>query len=400
MYESENGEIKAEAAEETKTLTLRESLSEQLEKQTQEMAEAMSDEKPEEAESEEVSEEVKEEDAEKETDGEEVAEEEGKEEATAELSEDKSEVKKTDEVDIPNNWNEEERKAFEDIPDEIEAADGTKISLKAMKDVVLHRQEKLLKAFYDSTDKNALLEKESESLKTGNEEWNKLLDPWRPQLTAAGMTEQQYIGDILNGVRNLQQNPAAVIKDLMGAYKVSAADLGINTGQSEDLDEFDGQVDPKVTELETTVDKLTKRLDDDAATRVQQQNQSVQDEVAAFKSAVDSDGNLLHPHFDESRDEMGILMQTGKAKTIPEAYEMSPTVRSKGLDVKDPKDEPQKDAALKEVNELNELKERRTQAAKAKKAGKTIKSGSGSATNHLNGLSLRDELKAGLQAMQ
>ena len=294
-----------------------------------------------------------------------------------EVVEDKIE-EKVEETKTPNNWNAEEKKAFEDIPDEILTQDGTTISLKAMKDVALNRYEDLLKGFHEKA-------REATTAKKGSEEWNKLLDPYKPQLTAAGMEPQQWIGTILQGVHNLQQNPAAVIKDLIGTYKVSAADLGIKTEQSEDEDDFHGESDPKVTKLETTIDTLQKRLDSFENANIQRSNQTVQDEMTAFKDAQDVDGNLTHPHFDEAREEMGILMQTGKAKTMQEAYDKCPTVRSKGLKV------------VKTDNK-EALKKAREEAAKAKKAGKTVKTRSGQSVNPHKGLSLREELQAGLRA--
>ena len=285
---------------------------------------------------------------------------------------------KAEETETPNNWNAEEKKAFEDIPDEILTQDGTTISLKAMKDVALNRYEELLKGFNEKA-------REASTAKKGSEEWNKLLDPYKPQLTAAGMEPQQWIGTILQGVHNLQQNPAAVIKDLIGTYKVSAADLGIKTEQSEDEGDFHGESDPKVTKLETTIETLQKRLDTFENANIQRTNQSVQDEVAIFKDEKDVDGNLTHPHFDEARDEMGILMSTGKAKTMQEAYDKCPAVMSKGLKV------------VKTDNKES-LKKAREEAAKAKKAGKTVKTRSGQSVNPHKGLSLRDELKAGLRA--
>ncbi len=286
--------------------------------------------------------------------------------------------KKVEDSDIPNNWNAEEKKAFEDIPDEILTQDGTTISLKAMKDVALNRYEDLLKGFNEKA-------REASTAKKGSEEWNKLLDPYEPQLTAAGQTAQQWIGSILQTVHKLQADPKVVIKDFIDTYKVSASDLGFKTEQSEDEDTFHGESDPKVTKLETTIDTLQKRLDSFENATIQRSNQTVQDEMTAFKDAKDVDGNLTHPHFDEAREEMGILMQTGKAKTMQEAYDKCPAVRSKGLKVVKP-------------DNKEALKKAREEAAKAKKAGKTVKTRSGQSVNTHKGLSLREELQAGLRA--
>lgn len=308
--------------------------------------------------------------------------EESSEESDTEESEEvaKEEVEETTaEADIPNNWNAEEKQAFEDIPDEIITEDGTAISLKAMKDVVLNRNEELLKAFNEKA-------REASTAKKGSEEWNNLLDPYKPQLTAAGMEPQQWIGTILKDVHRLQQNPTAVIKELMGAYKVSASDLGVKTEQSEDEDDFHGESNPKVTKLETTIEKMQSRLDSFENANVQRSNQTVQDDIVTFKDAKDANGNLTHPHFDEARTEMGVLMQTGKANTFQEAYDMSPTVRSQGLKVV-------------KTDGKEALKKARAEAAKAKKAGKTVKTRSGT-SNRTNELSLREQLQVGLRAGQ
>ena len=344
------------------TLTLREELTKQLNEQTEEVTD---DANTPEQKTEEV------------TEGEESDEQEGEEVAKEVESKEKIEVSDTD---VPNNWNEEEKKAFEDIPDEIVTQDGTKISLKAMKDVVLHRNEELLKSFMEKS-------REVKAAEKGSKEWNNLLDPYQSQLKAAGMEPQKWIGLILQSVHALQQNPKAVIKDLIGTYKVSASDLGFKTEQSEDEDDFHSENDPKVTKLETTIDDLQRRLDSFENAGVQRDNKAVQDEIAVFKAETDANGNLTHPYFDEARDEMGILMQTGKAKTLQDAYEDSPTVRSKGLEVVK---NPEKDKLA--------LKKAREEAAKAKKAGKTVKTRSGQSNNFNQGLSLREELQKGLRA--
>lgn len=344
-------------------LSLREELAKQL--KTQETEDA--DTSKEDSESSEESSE--------ESDAEESGE---KAEAKEEIAEEKTEEKQED-TDIPNNWNKEEKKAFEDIPDEIITQDGTAISLKAMKDVVLTRNEELLKAFNEKA-------REASAAKKGSEDWNKLLDPYKSQLTATGQSAQQWIGSILQTVHKLQADPKVVIKELIGTYKVSASDLGFTTEQSEDEDDFHGESNPKVTKLETTIETLTKRLDSYENANVQRSNQAVQDDIATFKDAKDADGNLTHPHFVEAREEMGVLMTTGKAKTMQEAYEKSPAVRSKGLNIV-------------KTDNGEALKKAREEAAKAKKAGKTVKTRSGS-SNHLNGLSLREELQAGLRAQQ
>lgn len=364
--QSETEKTSAGNEEAEQPLSLRDELAKQLTKQTEEVTE----------------------DADTSSENSESSEEsnaEGDSEESGEKAKEEVAEEKTEEVsdsDIPNNWNAEEKKAFEEIPDEITAQDGTTISLKAMKDVVLHRNEELLKAFNEKA-------REASTAKKGSEDWNNLLDPYKPQLTATGQTAQQWIGSILQSVHKLQADPKVVIKELIDTYKVSATDLGIKTEQSEDEDSFHGENDPKVTKLETTIDTLQKRLDSFENTNIQQKNQSVQDEIVTFKGQTDTKGNLTHPHFDEARDEMGLLMQTGKAKTMQEAYDKSPTVRSNGLKVvNSPEDNK---AALKKARE---------EAAKAKKAGKTVKTRSGTPSDPLKGLSLRDTLKVRYRGQQ
>lgn len=363
-----SGDSNQEDRQAEQPLSLREALSEKINEQTKEVTEDADTSREEDEASEKLDE----------------VTEEGNKEVTEEVVEEvKAEEPKpetTEESDVPNNWNAEEKKAFEEIPDEIVTQDGETISLKAMKDVVLNRNEELLKVFMQKS-------REVSVEKNRNKEWNNLLDPYKPQLTAAGMEPQQWIGSILKGVHNLQQNPVAVIKDLIGTYKVSATDLGLSATQSEEADDFHGESDPNVTKLETTVKDLQAEITSMKSAGVQRDNQSVQDEIIAFKSETDANGNLIHPHFDEARADMGILFQTGKAKTYQEAYDMSPTVRSKGLSVV-------------KTDSKEALKKARAEAAKAKKAGKTVKTRSGQVGNNQDSLSLRDALKAKMRAQQ
>lgn len=312
---------------------------------------------------------------------EEIPSEDVTEEVAAEVAEEdevstEPELKKDDLEDfpeLPNHWTDDEKQAFMDIPDEIVAQDGTEISLKEMKSVVNKRYDDLLKAF------NKKARNSSEAVKD-NSEWNKLVDPYKPQLQAAGMSPHQWIGSILQGVHNLQQNPKAVIRELVGTYKVSASDLGFKTEQSEEEDYLHGEDSPKVAQLETTVDTLRAELNSFKNASVLKENESIQSQLAAFKDEKDSNGNLMHPHFEEARNEMSYYMNSGQARTLQEAYTMSPTVKGKSLNAKDPKDEK---LALKKARE---------EAAKAKKAGKTVKTRSGK-TNSFKDTSLREELR-------
>ena len=60
--------------------------------------------------------------------------------------------------------------------------------------------------------------------------------------------------------------------------------------------------------------------------QTQQQNQQVastQSMIDQFAQAKDEQGNLKHPHFASVRDTMGVLINSGKAQGLDQAYEMA-----------------------------------------------------------------------------
>jgi hypothetical protein len=122
---------------------------------------------------------------------------------------------------------------------------------------------------------------------------------------------------------------------------------------------------------------------------------AIQNTVNQFKSAVDANGGLLHPHFDEVEDMMTSLAHAALASkqpvpTLDQLYETAvyanPSTREKVL------------TAQRQQEEAKRIEEAKAKAASARKAGSSVTGapGSGQAPNGKSNseLSLREALEA------
>jgi hypothetical protein len=123
--------------------------------------------------------------------------------------------------------------------------------------------------------------------------------------------------------------------------------------------------DDGIVDYDKTITEMKKELDELKNSKKQSETQSAATEEAYiakqikdFEFAIDDNGEPRYPLFKEVKDEMGILLNKGKAKTLEEAYEMSPTVRAQAIEAK---------SAMRSREDIEEEKRRVTKAKKAAK---------------------------------
>lgn len=297
---------------------------------------------------------------------EEVVEEKEATEAPEEKSTEVKELEKDDEQFplIPKEWTAEEKEEFEAVLANPE--------LKKSAELMITRYDNLKKGFYKKADELANTKKEVS-------EWNEIFDPYKDALKQRGYTPTAYVGRLISVDRRLSAEPEKVIKELMEAYKVTPEKLGISNG-ADDYYENDeiSQLKQKIESLEKTyknTSEVTERQTEEANLRA----------IRDFKFAIDETGEPKHPLFEEVKEEMAILLNTGKATSLEDAYLKSPTVKEKLAE------------AEKERRSKDELEAARKKAAMAKKASKGVKNTSDASYSGASTKDLSELLKEGFR---
>ena len=242
---------------------------------------------------------------------------------------------------IPKEWKKEEKEKFEAVlnnPETKEAAE-----------VLISRYENLRKDYHRKAGERAEFAKQVSS-------WDEIFDDRAKEaLKARGIEAPEYVKRLLSVEQSLITNPAPTIKKLMEAYKVDPKQFVSDESNDEVVD-----YDKTITELKKEVAQLKQGNVQNKTDIAARQDAEIAKQIRDFKFAIDESGEPKHPLFEEAYDEMSSLIVKGKAKTLEEAYEMSPTVQLTKMQ------------AEAERQKKVDLEEEKRKVAKAKKAAKGI----------------------------
>lgn len=289
-----------------------------------------------------------------------------------EKSETKEEIPETDDKEekddafplIPKEWTAEEKEEFEAVLANPE--------LKKSAELMITRYDNLKKGFYKKADELASTKKEVS-------EWNDIFDPYKDALKQRGYTPTAYVGRLIGVDRRLSAEPDKVIKELMEAYKVTPEKLGFSNG-ADDYYEND-----EISQLKKKIESLENTYKTTAVSAERTEEESNARAIRDFKFAIDESGEPKYPLFDEVKEEMAILLNSGKAKSLEDAYSKSPTVKEKLAE------------AEKERRSKEDLEAARKKAVIAKKAGKGVKNTSDASYSGTTTKDLSELLKEGFR---
>lgn len=153
-----------------------------------------------------------------------------------------------------------------------------------------------------------------------------------------GTTPYQLIGSLVAGERILRTGTP---QEKVGAAARILADYGI------DLRAFAAgqgiQFDPQLQQLSQTNNAVAQKLaqiearikEQEAREREQQAREDekvVVSTIEEFKSAKDESGQLKHPHFDDLKEYIAMLLHAGKAEDLNDAYAQASRAIRKFLD--------------------------------------------------------------------
>jgi hypothetical protein len=227
----------------------------------------------------------------------------------------------------------------------------------------------------------AILRRESEAAKGIEQKGTELakyrpfdeaLAPYRDQLALNGVSEAQFVKQLLAAHDVLTKTPAEGIKYLSKQYGVDLASLIEAQAQTAEGSE------PIVSSLQQEINALKQQLQQVNQWQQSTQVQTYEQQFQAFAAT--------HPHFDAVRADMGKLMNAGFAADLESAYEKAIALN--------PQLSAQIAAEKQQQVEAQRLQEAQEKAAKARSAAVSVTGApSGVASSTIPAESIRGELE-------
>lgn len=217
---------------------------------------------------------------------------------------DQADVAKGDEhqdgtIEAPKSWSAEEKQLFAQLPPETQS-------------IIARRESERDKGF---TTKSQELAKKYEDSKAVAD----LIDREMPNLKAQGITAQQGIQQMIELNKFAQRDPAGYIKHVAGLTGVDLRTLVPKTQEPQG----DVYTDPAMTALQNEITSLKNAVSSQIHNAEAAQHHDAQNTITDFENAKDEAGNLKHPHFQEVRGVMGMLIESGQAQDIQSAYDQA-----------------------------------------------------------------------------
>jgi len=288
---------------------------------------------------------------------------------TEQETETETEIEETDEIAqkveeeyplIPKDMSEDERGVLQAL---LDSEDEDK-QLAAQ--ILIERYNNLKRGFYAKSKEFAEKTKAMDDI-------NQVFQPFESMMQQSGISKAQYMQNMIQWEQALHSKPVDTVRMIMEKFGVKPEQI-MPVDKDFDFDQEYGNNDNKeITQLKSELQEL----------RGQVANQPVQAQLQQFENATDpSTGELKHPLFKEVAPLMGTLIQTGKAKTLEEAYSKAIKVAT------NESSEPEPNAV-----DVGKLKQK---IAQARKASKAVNNKGGSRVDYSK-MSIREELAARMQ---
>ena len=194
-------------------------------------------------------------------------------------------------LDPPDHWPDADKANFNSMP--------------------RNAQEWALERYKSMTADYTRKTQEAAQIRQHYEPIDQVLEPIRNTLQQRGVSESDYVGRLVEADRLLQTDPVGAIQWLAQQAGVDLATL--EPGES-------NYADPQIAALQNRVDQLTNHVSEQERQTAETRTNEIGGQIESFSKKADSDGNLLHPHFDTVRHVMGSLIQAGQAQTMDDAY--------------------------------------------------------------------------------
>jgi hypothetical protein len=257
------------------------------------------------------------------------------------------------ETEAPNSWREDAKAIFKDLPEEAQAE-------------ILKREAD----FEKGIAKHAEKAKQADDFLTA-------AAPYTAMIAAEGGTPAKAFESLLQTAAIFRvgspQQKADTVRQLIQQFGV---DVNLVSPQDEGTATYQ---DPDLAALKAEIADLKGQLTTQQAT---EQNQKIQTANQQIEEFAQAEG---HEHFDKVRTQMGVLIQSGQAKGLQDAYDQSlwlvPELREEML------------AKQKKAEEDKKTAETKKAVKKAKKAaGTNLKSKGGTGNKPVKKKSIEETM--------
>ena len=181
---------------------------------------------------------------------------------------------------------------------------------------------------------------------------HEVLSPYEQHWRQQGMDTVAGVRQLVSYAEALAKNPQAVIPQLAQMYGVDLQSLVAEQPY----------IDPQVSALQQQVQRMQQAEHQRTQAAQQQQYHRLTEEIRAFETAADEQGNLKAPHFQRVYNTMVALANGGAAKSLQEAYDKAVVL------------DPELQAEIAEARAKQDAAARAAEAAKAAAASRTVKS--------------------------
>jgi len=156
-----------------------------------------------------------------------------------------------------------------------------------------------------------------------SQEWERTVQPYMATIQSFGVTPQVAVNELLKADHMLRYSPPqqkiGFLLKIAGDYGVDLQTLanGIQQVAGEQVWQQQNPMDPRTQQLQQRVNQLEQHIQQSQHQNVARENSSIDAEIAAFASDPD------HEHFGVLQQDMALLLQAGRAKTLEDAYDMA-----------------------------------------------------------------------------
>lgn len=205
-----------------------------------------------------------------------------------------------------------EKKAVGHAPPEWTAA------AKSMwNDVPERIKQEVLKRENDSKAGVARLKDELGEQAAFGQRIQSVVDPYKAVIAAEGSTPEAAVGEMLNSAYLLRTGsaPAKVQMTLQLAQRYGYINelVAMVRGNRQNI--------PVAPAHDPRIDQLERRIAEQDRLAQERATSTVQQAIESFTSAVDEDGHLVNPYFENVRHLMIPLLESGQHETLESAYE-------------------------------------------------------------------------------
>lgn len=143
---------------------------------------------------------------------------------------------------------------------------------------------------------------------------NSTIQPYQPFLRSMGVTPERAVEDALNLAHSLKTGTpvekAMILRNIAQQY-------GVDIKQVQEAQ----QIDPQYAQLMGEVQRLRRDQFQQQQLTQQQQMAEANRQIEEFLNETDENGELAHPYFSNVSMDMKVLIESGRATTLKDAYE-------------------------------------------------------------------------------